>query len=100
MSSSKLELGLGGKPILTPDLKTPSSLPLFLSFASRVMAVCRNRTEHVGLVRRKLLEFYGLVSPNLEKEMATHSSILAWRIPCSEEPGGLEPMGSQRVGHK
>ena len=35
----------------------------------------------------------------LEKEMATHSSILAWRIPWIEEPGGLQSMGSQRVRH-
>ena len=35
----------------------------------------------------------------LEKEMATHSSILAWRIPWTEEPGGLWSMGLQRVGH-
>ena len=35
----------------------------------------------------------------LEKEMATHSSILAWRIPWREEPGRLQSMGSQRVGH-
>ena len=35
----------------------------------------------------------------LEKEMATHSSILAWRIPWTEEPGGLQSMGSQRVRH-
>ena len=35
----------------------------------------------------------------LEKGMATHSSILAWRIPWAEEPGGLQSMGSQRVGH-
>ena len=34
----------------------------------------------------------------LEKGMATHSSILAWEIPWAEEPGGLESMGSQRVG--
>ena len=34
-----------------------------------------------------------------EGEMATHSSILAWRIPWTEEPGGLPSMGSQRVGH-
>ena len=34
----------------------------------------------------------------LEKEMATHSSILSWRIPWTEEPGGLQSMGSQRVG--
>ena len=35
----------------------------------------------------------------LEKEMATHSSMLAWKIPWMEEPGGLQSMGSQRVGH-
>ena len=35
----------------------------------------------------------------LEKEMATHSSILAWRIPWTEEPGGLQSTGSQRIGH-
>ena len=35
----------------------------------------------------------------LEKGMATHSSILAWRIPWTEEPGGPQSMGSQRVGH-
>ena len=35
----------------------------------------------------------------LEKEMATHSSILAWRISWTEEPGGLQSMGSKRVGH-
>ena len=35
----------------------------------------------------------------LEKRMAIHSSILAWRIPWTEEPGGLQSMGSQRVGH-
>ena len=35
----------------------------------------------------------------LEKEIATHSSILAWKIPWTEEPGGLQSMGSQRVGH-
>ena len=35
----------------------------------------------------------------LEKEMATHSSILTWRIPGTEEPGRLQSMGSQRVGH-
>ena len=35
----------------------------------------------------------------LEKKMATHSSILAWRISWTEEPGGLQSMGLQRVGH-
>ena len=40
----------------------------------------------------------GLGRP-LEKEMATHSSILVWKIPWTEEPGGLQSIGSQRVGH-
>ena len=35
----------------------------------------------------------------LQEDMATHSSILAWRIPWTEEPGGLQSTGSQRVGH-
>ena len=35
----------------------------------------------------------------LEKGMATHSSILAWEIPQKEEPGGLQSIGSQRIGH-
>ena len=35
----------------------------------------------------------------LEKEMATHSSILAWKIPWTEEPGRLQPVGSQRIRH-
>ena len=42
--------------------------------------------------------FLGWEDP-LEKEMATHSSILAWKIPWTEEPAGLQSMGSQRVGH-
>ena len=38
-------------------------------------------------------------SPSLEKAMATHSSTLAWKIPWMEEPGGLQSMGSLRVGY-
>ena len=39
------------------------------------------------------------VEDPLEEEMATHSSILAWEIPCTEEPGERQSLGSQRVGH-
>ena len=35
----------------------------------------------------------------LEEEMVTHSSVLAWKMPWTEEPGGLQAVGSQRVGH-
>ena len=44
------------------------------------------------------VRFLGREYP-LEKEMATHSSILVWRIPWTGEPGGLRSMGSQRVRH-
>ena len=44
------------------------------------------------------MEFLYLEDP-LEKEMSTHPGILAWRIPWTEEPGGLQSMGLQRVGH-
>ena len=36
---------------------------------------------------------------SVEEEVATHASILPWKIPWTEEPGGLQSMGSQRVGH-
>ena len=41
----------------------------------------------------------GLTWQHVEKEMATHSSVLSWRIPGMGEPGGLPSMGSHRVGH-
>ena len=44
------------------------------------------------------VQSFGREDP-LEKEMATHSSVLAWRIPGMGEPGGLPSMGSHRVGH-
>ena len=43
--------------------------------------------------------YLGIPIVSLEKEMVTHSSILAWEIPGREEPGGLQSMGWQRVGH-
>ena len=45
------------------------------------------------------LEFHVIYSYKLEKEMATHSSVLDWKIPGTEESGGLPSMGSHRVGH-
>ena len=48
--------------------------------------------------KQDLVQSLGWEDP-LEEEMATHSSILAWRIPWTEEPGGLQSMGLQRVGH-
>ena len=49
-------------------------------------------------MQETLVQSLGQENP-LEKGMATHFSILAWRIPWTEEPGGLQSMGSQRVGY-
>ena len=56
------------------------------------------RVKHLPAMRETWLWSLGWEDP-LEKEMATHSSILAWRIPWTEEPGRLQSTGSQRVGH-
>ena len=48
-------------------------------------------------VQETRVRFLGWEDP-LEKEVAIHSSVLAWEIPWTEEPGGLQPRGSQRVG--
>ena len=53
---------------------------------------------HEELDTTERLHFHFSLS-SLEKEMATHSSVLAWRIPGTGEPGGLPSMGSHRVGH-
>ena len=52
--------------------------------------------KHLPAVRETGVQSLGQEDP-LEKEMAPHSSTLAWRIPWTEEPGRLQPMGSQRV---
>ena len=54
----------------------------------------------VAKSQTRLSDFtFTFLFPALEKEMATHSSVLAWRIPGMVEPGGLPSMGSHRVGH-
>ena len=53
--------------------------------------------KHLPAIRETWVCSLGREEP-LEKEMATHSSTLAWKIPWMEEPGRLQPMGSQRVG--
>ena len=56
------------------------------------------RLKHLPAMWETWVQSLGPEDP-LEKEMATHSSILAWRIPWMEEPGGLQSTGLQRVGH-
>ena len=54
--------------------------------------------KHLPAMRETRIQSLGQ-KDLLEKEMATHSSFLAWKIPWMEEPGRLQSMGSQRVGH-
>ena len=56
------------------------------------------RLKHLSGMRESQVRSLGR-EDLLEKEMATRSSTLAWRIPWREEPGGLQSMGSQKVGH-
>ena len=56
------------------------------------------RLKHLPTMLETWVRSLGREDP-LEKEMATHSSILAWRTPWTEEPGRLQSTGSQRVGH-
>ena len=54
--------------------------------------------KHLSTMRETWVQSLGREDA-LEKEMATHSSTTAWKIPWTEEPGRLQSMGSQRVGH-
>ena len=56
------------------------------------------RVKRLPAMRETWVRSLGWEDP-LEKEMATHSSTLAWKIPWTEKPGRLHSMGSQRVGH-
>ena len=68
-----------------PYMTTGKTIGLTLrTFVSKVMSLLFNMLANFVI---------------LEKEMATHSGVLAWRIPGTEEPGGLPSMGSHRVGH-
>ena len=69
----------------------PYKLPSWVSLVAQSV-------KNLPAVQETWVQSLGWEDP-LEKEMATHSSILAWKIPWTEEPGGLLSMGSQRIGH-
>ena len=70
----------------------------YLSLLTSWSSLVAQRLKHLPEMRETWVQPLGGEDP-LEKEMATHSSILAWRIPWMEEPGGLQSTGSQRVRH-
>ena len=69
-----------------------------LHFNSLLASLVAQRLKRLPAMRETWVRSLGQEDP-LEKEMATHSSILAWRIPWTEEPGGLQSVGLQRIGH-
>ena len=71
--------------------------PYFMACSLGASLVAQ-RVKHLPAMQETWVLSLGWEDP-LEKEMATHSSILAWRIPWTEEPGGLQSTGLQRVGH-
>ena len=67
-------------------------------FGVTLASLVAQRLKHLTPMQETRVRSLGGEDP-LEKEMATHSSILAWRISWTEEPGRLQSTGSQRVGH-
>ena len=80
------------------DRETMETVRDFIFLGSKITADddCSQEIKRGLLLGRKAMTNLDSI---LEKEMATHSSIFAWRIPGAEEPGGLPSMGSHRVGH-
>ena len=65
-------------------------------FTSQLTSMVAQKVKNLPAMRETQVQFLGWEDP-LEEEMATHSSILAWKIPWTEKPGRLQLMGSQRL---
>ena len=76
----------------------PGSTFLFSVALSLLVSLVGQIIKNLPAMQETQVQFLGQEDP-LEKGMATHSSILAWKIPWTEEPGGLQCMRSQRVRH-
>ena len=72
--------------------------PLVASTLLKWASLVAQMVKHLPAIRETQVQSLGREDP-LEKEMATHSSTLAWKIPWTEEAVGLQSVGSQRVGH-
>ena len=77
---------------------TDSNLRKSEEYMKASASLVAQRVKRLPTMQETWVRSLGREDP-LEKEMATHSSIHAWKIPWTEEPGGLQSMGSQRVGH-
>ena len=68
-------------------------------YGDKLQPLLGNPGNHYQAMPGGIAKMISRAKVTTEEGMATHSSFLAWRIPWTEEPGGLQPMGSQRVGH-
>ena len=84
------------RPLLSFSFDYANFFFFFLRLTAFASLVTQN-VKHLPAMQETRVQSLGLEAP-LEKEMVTHSSIPAWRIPCVEEPGRLQSKGSQRVG--
>ena len=95
--------------VLHPQIQSTVDLQLWMQRANHIFkfwaiiyiiwaSLVAQRLRYLPAMWETRVRSLGQEDP-LEKEMATHSSIFAWRIPWMEEPGGLQSTGSQRVGH-
>ena len=73
-------------------------MSLLFNMLSQWGSLVTQTVKRLSAVRETQVGSLGREDP-LEKEVATHSSTLAWKIPWTEEPSRLQPMGSKRVGH-
>ena len=89
-NSSQLHLIIRRAFVLLNNTNDNGNNNLKMNAICGALTLCRTRLSDFALTFR----FHAL-----EKEMATHSNVLAWRIPGMGEPGGLPSMGSHRVGH-
>ena len=88
-----------GLPFPSPgDLPNPGIEPIEPWIGRQVLYLVARTVKRLPTLWETQVRALGLKDP-LEKEMATHSSILAWKMPWTEEPERLQSMGSQRVGH-
>ena len=99
---SESHFGVSNRGVLGWKYKPPEHLALKASRTyfqeSHKASLVAQMIRHLSPMLETWVRSLGWEDP-LEKEMATHSSTLAWKIPWTEEPGGLQSVGSQRVGH-
>ena len=74
------------------------SIIIYLAVKNVLTSLVAQMIKRLPTMRETQVRSLGWEDP-LEKEMANHSSTLAWKIPWTEEPGRLQSMGSQKVGH-